>query len=215
MLEMFKQGGIMMYPLVFCSVVALAVIVERLISLRRNKILIPEILAVKEQFSSNEDVSIVRSVCKKFSGPLGNIFIKCLDNRDLQGDDLRATIEDEGRQEVRSLSRGLGVLETIAGVAPLLGLLGTVLGMIEVFNVIESVGVGQAKALSGGIAKALITTATGLFIGIPALVAYNYFNARYESLTLDIEGHVLDLLHRLARMRNPEGEPVNLNLSGS
>lgn len=213
MLELFQKGGIMMYPLMLSSVVALAVAIERLLSLRRKKILIPEIIAVLEQIKGTEDFGLAKSVCQKFSGPLPHIIGSCIENQDLPADELRLTIEDEGRQQVRSLQRGLGILETVAGIAPLMGLLGTVLGMIRVFNIIEDLGVGQAKALSGGISEALITTATGLFIGIPALIIYNYFNSRSENLILDVEKYSLLLLNKIIRFHARGEEPVQeLNL---
>jgi biopolymer transport protein ExbB len=106
----------------------------------------------------------------------------------------------------------VGVLETVAGIAPLLGLLGTVLGMISVFKVIEEMGVGQAKALSGGISEALITTAVGLFIGIPALIAYNYITSRSDNLILDIEKYTLLLLNKIIRIKSPTEDPVELNI---
>ena len=215
MLELFQKGGIMMYPLVFSSLLALAVIIERLWNQRRKKILIPEIIAILDQVKKEEDFSLAYDVCGKFTGPFSRIVLTCLENRDLPADELRSTIEDEGRQQVRSLTRGLGILETIAAIAPLLGLLGTVLGMIQVFNVIEELGVGQAKALSGGISVALITTATGLIIGIPSLIAYNYFSSRSESLILDIEKYTLLLLNKIIRMKTKsesEEEEIQLNL---
>lgn len=213
MLELFEKGGIIMYPLVLSSLVAVTVIIERFWSQRRKKILVPEIIAILDQISKLEDFSLARSVCQKFRGPFSRIIITCLDNHDLPSDELRMTIEDEGRQQVRKLSRGLATLETIAGIAPLLGLLGTVIGMIEVFNVIQELGVGQARALSGGIAEALITTATGLFIGIPSLIAYNYFNSRSENLILDIEKYTLLLINKIIRIKSTKSvEPVQLNL---
>ena len=129
-----------------------------------------------------------------------------INNEDLPADELRVLVEDEGRQEVRVLQRGLVTLETIATIAPLMGLLGTVLGMIKVFKVIETLGVGQAKALSGGISEALITTATGLIIGIPVFIAYNYFNHRADAFILDMEKYVILLLNKLIRFRQKEGQ---------
>ena len=119
-----------------------------------------------------------------------------LSNQDLPKDELKEIILDQGRQEVRVLERGLVMLETIAAAAPLLGLMGTVIGMIKVFNVISQQGIGQASVLSGGISEALITTVTGLAIGIPALVAFNYFTNKAESLVMDIEKHSATLLRR-------------------
>jgi biopolymer transport protein ExbB len=215
MLELFVKGGWVMYPLLFSSILALAVIIERLWYLRRRKILVPEIISVLDQIKSPADFHLVRSICDKFEGPFARIVKTGLDNQDLPADELRSTVEDEGRQEVRILQRGLVTLETVAAIAPLLGLLGTILGMIKVFNVIETLGVGQAKALSGGISEALITTAAGLIIGIPVFIAYNYFNHRSEAFILDMERHVIALLNKLVRFRQmDESEPIErLNLS--
>ncbi len=201
-----------MYPLLLCSIFALAVTIERLWNLRRKAVLVPEVAAVLEQIQTPADFSLARSICQKFSGPFSQIVVTCIDNYDLPTDELRLTIEDEGRQQVRSLKRWLGILETVAGIAPLLGLLGTVLGMIDVFEVIEQMGVGQAKALSGGISQALITTVAGLFIGIPALIAYNYLSSRSDNLILDIEKYTLVLLNKIIRMKAPAAEPIEINL---
>ncbi|MCK5439649.1 MAG: MotA/TolQ/ExbB proton channel family protein, partial [Gemmatimonadetes bacterium] len=124
-----------------------------------------------------------------------------LDNKDGSRDEIRERVEHQGRQEIARLERGLGLLETIAAIAPLLGLLGTVLGMIEVFDVVSQQGAGQAQELSGGISQALITTATGLSIGIPALVAYNYFVGKAERLVLDIEDHTDRLIQTVLLFR--------------
>jgi len=217
MLDIFSKGGLMMYPLLLSSIIALAVGIERLWYLRRKKILIPQIVGVLEQIKSPNDLELARSVCQKYDAPFSRIVLMSLDNRDLPPDELRALIEDEGRQEVRSLERGLVALETVAAVAPLMGLLGTVLGMIKVFDVIQTLGVGQAKALSGGISEALITTATGLFIGIPALIAYTYFSSRSEALILDMEKHVILLLNKIIRFRRSEQKERidTLNLRGN
>jgi len=156
-----------MYPLLLSSILALGVVIERFWYLRKKKILVPEIIGVLDQIKSPGDLQLAKSICEKFKGPFSRIVLTSIENQDLPSDELRMLVEDEGRQEVRILQRGLVTLETIAAIAPLLGLLGTILGMIKVFNVIETLGVGQAKALSGGISEALITTAAGLLIGIP------------------------------------------------
>jgi biopolymer transport protein ExbB len=214
MLEIFAKGGWIMYPLLFSSILALTVIIERFWNLRKKKILIPEIISVLDQIKSLGDLELAKSICQKFSGPFSRIVRTSLENHDLTPEELRVLVEDEGRQEVRLLQRGLISLETVAAVAPLLGLLGTVLGMIKVFTVIETLGVGQAKALSGGISEALVTTATGLLIGIPALIAYNFFNHRAEAFVLDMEKYVILLLNKLIRFNRKEENQVieNLNL---
>ncbi len=214
MLDIFVKGGWVMYPLLLSSVLAVAVVIERFWYLRRRKILVPEIISVLDQMKTPGDLQLVKSICDKFSGPFSRIVKTGIANQDLPSEELRATVEDEGRQEVRILQRGLVTLETVAAIAPLMGLLGTVLGMIKVFNVIETLGVGQAKALSGGISEALITTATGLIIGIPVYIAYNYFSHRSEDFILDMERHVIQLLNKLIRFKRSGGKELieNLNL---
>jgi biopolymer transport protein ExbB len=212
MIEIFKSGGIMMYPLLLSSILGLTIIIERFIVLRKKKILVPEITAVIDKINEIENFSLVRSVCEKFKGPFSQITMSCIDNRDLPPEELRVLIEDEGRQQVRTLNRGLGTIETIAGIAPLMGLLGTVIGMIKVFDIIQSLGVGQARALSGGISEALITTAAGLMIGIPALIFYNYLNSRSESLILDIEKYIVLLLNKIVRLNHKSEEKTGINL---
>jgi biopolymer transport protein ExbB len=113
-------------------------------------------------------------------------------------------LEDQGRQEIRKLEKGLVVLETIAAIAPLMGLLGTVLGMVEVFAVIKEQGIGQTAALSGGISQALLTTVTGLFIGIPVLIAYNYFTNKSEGLVLDIEKYTNQLVQKIIHIKKEQ-----------
>jgi biopolymer transport protein ExbB len=213
MFEIFVKGGWIMYPLLLSSIIAVAVIIERFIYLRRKKILIPEVIGVLDQIKSENELHLAGSICEKFDGPFSRIVRTTLDNQDLPTDELRALVEDEGRQEVRVLQRGLVTLETIAAIAPLMGLLGTVLGMIKVFTVIETLGVGQAKALSGGISEALVTTATGLMIGIPVLIAFNFFNHKSEAFILDMEKYILLLLNKLIRFKKHDSELIeNLNL---
>jgi len=186
-----------MIPLLLASIIGLSIFIERGISLRRNKVLIPEIINVVESLSTHEDIQLAAAMCKKNKGAFANIILAGIENQDLPPEEMRAFLTDQGRQEVRTLERGLSSLETIAGVAPLLGLLGTVLGMIKVFTVISQQGTGQASLLAGGISEALITTATGLVIGILALIVYNYFSNRAENYILDIEKYTITLLRKI------------------
>ena len=197
----FLRGGIIMIPLLLCSIIVLAIVIERSIILRKKNILIPEIINVIEQISKPDDINLAISICNQNQGAFANIIQLALENRDLPADELKELITDQGRQEVRSLQKGLVVIETIAGIAPLLGLLGTVLGMIKVFTVISEQGLGQTKALSGGISEALITTVVGLSIGIPSLIFYNYFAERTEQMILDIEKYTSKLLRKLKRFQ--------------
>ncbi len=204
MLEFFERGGIMMYPLAITSLIAVAFIIERALSLRKKKILIPEILSVVENFSTLKDLDLARNICQRYKGPLSNIIMTALQNYLASKEEMREILEDQGRQEIRTLQRGLVVLEAIAAVAPLMGLLGTVIGMVQVFEVINEQGIGQTAALSGGISQALLTTVTGLFIGIPTLIAYYYFSHKSENLILDIEKYTNQLITKIAHLKQKE-----------
>ncbi|UCE05837.1 MAG: MotA/TolQ/ExbB proton channel family protein [bacterium] len=196
-----QRGGILMVPLILSSIIVVAIVIERAITLRRKKVIIPEIINVIETIKKPEDIHLAISICQKNEGAFANIVQLGLENKDLSNDELKELITDQGRQEVRSLEKGLVVIETIAGIAPLLGLLGTVIGMIKVFTVISEQGLGQTQALSGGISEALITTVVGLSIGIPSLVLYNYFTDKAENLILDIEKFASQLLRKLSRFQ--------------
>lgn len=192
-----SRGGIIMIPLLLFSIIGLAIVFERMISLRRSKILIPEIISVVDSLQTHEDLKLAISICEKNKGAFANIIQAGLENREASSEEIRELLNDQGRQEVRTLERGLSTLDTIAGTAPLLGLLGTVLGMIKVFTVISQQGTGQASSLAGGISEALITTATGLVIGILALLMYNYFSNLAENYILDIEKYTTKLLRKI------------------
>lgn len=197
-LAYFSKGGIIMYPLLICSVAALSVVIEKFISLRKKKIVIPEIVTVLENIKGKEDIGLALSICEKHRGPFPNIIKAGLESRGLQRDEIREILQDQGRQEVHKLDKGLSLLETIAGIAPLLGLLGTVIGILRVFNIIQLMGVGQAPAMAGGISEALITTIAGLSIGIPSVVGYNYFTGKSEGLVLEIEKYSAKLLKKVS-----------------
>ncbi len=195
-----------MYPLLLCSIIGLAIVIEKFISLRKGKILIPEIISVVDSINSTEDIKLATNICKKNTGPLANIILTGLQHQAEPMEEIKELINDEGRQQVRVLERGLPILETLAGISPLLGLLGTVVGMIKVFTVISTQGTGQASLLAGGISEALITTATGLVIGIPLLVAFNYFTNRAENYILDIEKYSTTLLQKIRLINSPKPE---------
>lgn len=199
---LLQRGGIVMIPLILCSIISLAIFIEKLITLRRKRIIIPEIISVIDNVKSLEDISLAISICEKNKGVFSNIIQLVLKNNHLPKEEIREMFDDQGRQEVRTLERGLVILETIAAIAPLLGLLGTVTGMIKVFDVISVQGVGQAGALSGGISEALLTTVVGLSIGIPTLVFYNYFTNKAENLILDIEKFSNDLMKKLHALKS-------------
>ncbi len=204
--EFLVKGGICMIPLFLCSVAGLAIVIEKFISLQRRKIIVPEVVSVLENVKEANDFPLAISICEKHHGPFANIIRIALESHSLPREEIKETLFDQGRQEVHQLERGLGVLETVAGIGPLLGLLGTVLGILKVFKVIAVMGVGQASALAGGISEALITTIAGLFIGIPALVAYNYFGNKAEALVLEIEKYSNRLLNKIRVISNETGK---------
>ncbi len=210
MWDTIVSGGVLMVPLAACSVLAVWVIVDRAFHLRTASVMEPEIVGMIDSLEEPGDIPLARSICERHPGPFAAIVRVALDYRDRPREELRELIEDQGRQEVARLERGLGLLETVAGIAPLLGLLGTVFGMIQVFDVVSQQGVGQAQSLSAGIAQALITTAAGLSIGIPALVAYNYFTGKAERLVLDMEAQTNRLVQKILRFQRDEPENVGI-----
>lgn len=203
MWAIFIKGGVIMFPLGLLSILGFAVFIEKLINLRHSKVLQSEIIHTIEQVRSPADVPMAIRTCERHNTPLANIIRAGLEEAASPVADVRQVMEDTGRREVKSLERYLVVLETVAAASPLLGLLGTVFGMIKVFSVISIAGVGKAGLLSGGIAEALITTAFGLSIGIPALVAYNFFDSRVENFVVKIEGVVHLLLKQIGAMKAP------------
>jgi len=202
MFEFLQKGGYLMIPIAICSVLSLAVIIEKLINLRSKKIIVPEVKSVINSLTSEDDINLALSVCDQHKGVLSNLMKMVLQHKGTSYLAVRDELSDNGRQEVRILEKGLVILETIAAVTPILGLLGTVVGMIKVFNVISVQGVGKASALSGGISEALITTAAGLTVGIPALIFYNYFSKKTEDLILDIENISNNLLKKIIEFRS-------------
>ena len=205
-LSELQKGGVIMIPLLLGSIFALAIVIERAFNLRTKNVIIPEIVTAIERIKCQEDIKVAESICETHPGTFANVMLPALRNRELDTEELKEFIIDQGRQEVRTLERGLVWLETIAGVSPLLGLMGTVIGMIKVFNVISQQGLGQANVLSRGISEALITTVTGLAIGIPALIAYNIFTSRAGGLVMDIEKYTTSLLHRIRMLAECQEE---------
>lgn len=198
--ELFRQGGFMMYPLLFSSILALAVSIEKFLTLKTSKIIDPKILSVLDAIKTNEDINVAKNVCKSNLGVFANIVLAALENREESQEQIRQILNDQGRQEVRVLESRLGILETISGIAPLLGLLGTVFGMIQVFKVIAEKGLGNPALLSGGISEALVTTAVGLVIGILSLISFNYFDNKANSIILDIEKYSTELVLKLSKL---------------
>ncbi len=197
MFEIVKAGGWLMLPIILCSVVAAAIIAERMWSLQRKRVL-PADLAEKVWFwAKNNKLDDNHLRALQTSSPLGQVLAAGLVNRDEHRDLIKESIEDTGRHVVHDLERYLNSLGTIAAITPLLGLLGTVIGMVKVFAAITSHGVGNPAVLAGGISEALITTAAGLSVAIPALIGYRYLRGRVDSLVVNMEKEAMKLLESI------------------
>jgi biopolymer transport protein ExbB len=184
--NLLRQGGPTMVPLLLCSVLALAVVLERLWMLRRARVLPRELLSALEGFFAGGDRGALREVCGRRPGPLAAVVEAALQHGD-GGPGAHERVQAAGRRAVRALDRGLLLLEIVAAIAPLLGLFGTVLGMFETFQVIARQGLGDPGALSGGISEALVTTIFGLGLAIPAVVAHGYLSRRVDDHVGEIE----------------------------
>lgn len=201
MFEWFLRGGPVMYPLLALSLLGVAIVVERLLVLREKNFLDPAQLAVLGELLASGEFARAREYCSGHPGPLSVLVCTLLDNRTAPYDELKELLEDTGRHQLRFLERGLGALATVVAAAPLLGLLGTVLGMIQVFEAVSLAGTVRGEQLSAGIAQALITTAAGLIIAIPLLFLHAYLDGKAQGLAQAIEARTLEFLHLVRRPR--------------
>ncbi len=210
MLELFKAGGLLMLPLFICSVIAIAIIAERFWSLRTKRIAPEGLVKQIWQWLRYNQIDGQRIKTLQKESALGQVLAAGLLNRNHSREITKESIEDVGRHVTQSLERNLNTLGTIAAISPLLGLLGTVVGMIKVFAVITTEGVGNPETLAGGISEALITTAAGLVIAIPSLIFYRYFRGKINQLVVDMEEQALKLVEILhgEREYNPDEESL-------
>lgn len=204
MLELLTAGGWLMVLIVMCSIGVLAICIERLYTLNAKKIAPPHLLAtVWKQLKAGEmDAARLKSL--KQSSPLGRILAAGLSNAYHGRDVMKESIQEAASHVVHDLERYLNTLGTIAAVAPLLGLLGTVLGMIRVFAEIMAQGTGNASVLAGGISEALITTAAGLTVAIPALAMHRYFTGKIDAIVVELEQETIKLVDALHSEENAE-----------
>jgi len=197
MYEIIQKGGILIYPIIGLSVISLAVFLERMFTLRSANF-IPKVFMEKIQlFISSKSIEEARALCDVQPCAVGNIIAQVLDNLHVPVSRITEIAEEAGRFEARKLERFLPTLQTIANIAPLMGLLGTVFGMIKTFSVIAQQGVGNAQALSGGISEALFTTAAGLSVAIPTVVFYHIVRHRSEKITGEMEKAVSQVINLL------------------
>ncbi|QKK04038.1 MAG: MotA/TolQ/ExbB proton channel family protein [Pseudomonadota bacterium] len=201
MLEIVIAGGWLMLPIVLCSIIAVAIIVERFIALRRRRVLPNGVLGRVRQWAAQRELDAQHIQQLQRSSALGRVLAAALVNRQRDREVIKDAVEDTGRHVVHELERFLNTLGTIAGITPLLGLLGTVIGMIKVFSAIMIHGVGDPNQLAGGISEALITTAAGLTVAIPSFFFYRYFRGLVRSYVVQMEQQAIELLHAIERKR--------------
>jgi biopolymer transport protein ExbB len=208
LLELMYAGGWLMVPILACSVLATAIVIERAWTLRRGRLMPERLVERIWHLYQEQPLNEVAIAQIRDGSPLGRILAAGLVNRHHSHEVMKEAINDAGRHAVAQLERFLNTLGTIAAIAPLLGLLGTVLGMIDVFGVIMEAGVGNAGVLAGGISKALITTAAGLSVAIPALMFHRFFDSKVGRIALDMEEQALRLVEVLKGEREATGETL-------
>jgi biopolymer transport protein ExbB len=194
MWEIVQAGGVLMWPIILCSIVAAAITLERLWTLQDRRVLPPDLMQKIWKLVEAHQISepVIRALER--NSPLGRLLAAGLENRHRSREVLMERLEDTGRHVVHELERYLNTLGTIAGVSPLLGLLGTVTGIIKAFNAINAGGGGDPRMLSGGIAEALVATAAGLCVAIPSLILYRYLRGRVERIVVEMEKNALRLV---------------------
>ena len=210
MLEIVQAGGWLMLPIIASSVIAAAIILERLWTLQEKRVLPKHIVAYVREWMQHNELEPEHLQKLHQSSPLGQILAAGLASRGESRDIVRERIEDSGRHVVHELERYLNPLHTIASISPLLGLLGTVIGMIKVFAAIMANGVGNPASLAGGISEALITTAAGLSVAIPALIGHRYLRGRVDGLVVKMEKEAWRFLETL-----PTREYASYGYSGA
>ncbi len=199
-----KAGGWLMWPILLCSIIALAIITERFWSLRKTRICPSDLVKKVWQWEKAGTLDSARINSLRTGSPLGKILAAGLVNRRHPREVMKESIEEVGRHVAHELDRFLNTLGTIASISPLLGLLGTVIGMIKVFAVITSHGVGDPSILADGISTALITTAAGLSVAIPALMFHRYFRGKVNDLVITMEREAMKMIEVMHGVREKD-----------
>jgi biopolymer transport protein ExbB len=205
--EIFLKGGFIMWLILATSIVGLAVVIDRFLVLRKARINVPAFMVRIRGFIKKKDISGAISYCMEEKSPVANIVRKGLKKYKYGHDRVKEAIENAGSQEISKLEKGLTILATVSGIAPLLGFLGTVTGMIQAFMTIQDLaGAANPSDLAGGIWEALITTAFGLIVGIPALAFYNYFLSAVKRLVGEMETVANDVVDVIQEGESEEAE---------
>ena len=220
-LDFVIKGGVIMIPIGICSLIAMAVLVERLISLRRSRVIPPGFLAgLKQRLGgSGRDVPEALAYCHQNDSPVAKVFAAGIRKLGEPVEVVERHIQEAGQRQVLKLGKYLRVLSVIAGVSPLLGLLGTIFGMIAAFQTVATTAeaLGKTELLAAGIYEAMITTAAGLIVAIPALIFYHWLSARVQKLVMDIDEMVVDFIeelptgasHRIVEVKQPTSAPAD------
>lgn len=208
MFEIIRAGGWLMVPIIAASIIALAIVGERFWTLQRKRVLPSHLVAQVYQWVKQNQLDAAHVNALRTGSPLGRILAAGLANLHHSREVMKESIEETGRHVVHELERHLNTLGTVAAVSPLLGLLGTITGLIKVFSHITTQGVGNPAALAGGISEALVTTAAGLIVAIPALMFYRYFRGRVDELVVGMEQEAIKLVEVLhgQRVHDPNGD---------
>ena len=204
MVEIVRAGGWLMFPILFCSIVAIAIVIERFWTLSATRISPKYVVAQVWTWLKNNQLDSTKLRELRLSSPLGQILAAGLLSSKHGRVAMIDSIEQTAAQVVHDMERYLNALGTIAAITPLLGLLGTVVGMIRVFSDIMLQGTGNANALAGGISEALITTAAGLTVAIPTYMSHRYFNRKVDSLVLSLEHESIKLVDAIHSDRRVE-----------
>ncbi|WP_020676336.1 MotA/TolQ/ExbB proton channel family protein [Geopsychrobacter electrodiphilus] len=201
MFELFKMGGALMYPILVCSIIALAIFFDRIWTYHSLKRSTAPLFREVERLIIAEHYEQALNLCHQQDTPMGRILQVALKHRGTSRAHIKTLVEEVGHRETASLERYLGLLGTIATIAPLLGLLGTVLGMIRAFNVMATQGVGTPATLGGGISEALLTTAAGLSLAVPTILLHKYLSSRVDRAILEMEEYSMQIVDLIGETR--------------
>lgn len=195
--EIIQQGGTVVYILLGLSLLSVFFFFYCLFMLRRRALFPAELVKIATSLRSEAECPAAEESCKRIGGPLAEILLTVLMSRSLGREEAETLVEGAGRRAAHAIGFGVSALEVIAAISPLLGLLGTVTGMYDVFARISQVGSQEVHKLSGGIAEALVTTIVGLIVAIPTYVAHSYFSRKVEDLVLEMERLAVGLMLRV------------------
>ena len=216
LLTMFLKGGVIMYPILLCSIIGVAIIIDKFVVLHKSKVNVAAFMIKLRGLLKKHDVAGAIAFCNGEKTPAANIVKRGLKKIRFGHQRVKESLEDAGRQEITKLEKGLSTLATISGIAPMLGFLGTVTGMVSAFQTIQDLmGAANPSDLAGGIWEALITTVFGLVVGIPALAFYNFFTEKIKKLIADIEvisSDLIDIVEESANSKKTTDDDEEITL---